>query len=453
MAVYNVSYNSNWLDAIVSFAEKSNRDGALYKDFLSYGYDFERELQRKGLPRVSASEYLPVWGVLTETVEKFIADAANPKEAAGALFWRLLKSSYNGSKVDASNFFRKERIYQRNMINLLNCFKLDLSAKDKINALAFLDYKYTTDEYLHLYQSLGEFNLGENPENLDYERTQTVRLFGDIFKNSQKSTWKNKVSSVAVLLESIARNASFLEGVSCDGVEIDDSSRAKMLAIMKKSHHTFSLKCLTYFSASENTQTETNTESYMAVVLNKLEKATDVENRRMLLNVFTPKVNVRVDEATSFSDRFVENYGRYLNLIATNFPKCQNIPVDKLEALLAKNANEKNMYNVHSSLFPGEIQENELPPFDKKLVLKVARNYVNSFNRYQKMDELNFDFYEKMTQMLGRIVTSGCYKKNEVRDLCQVLCKGDEPLKRQMAKKIMTIYTASEVVRSRGGRS
>ncbi len=450
MSEYNAPYNTEWLEAIVRFAEKSICKSFLYGDFLSYGRGFADELRQNNLPEIAGGEYLPVWSAISDSVKQFVSAAPDPQEASGAVLWRLLKSPYRGSEREASQYFRKERRYQRNMVGLLDMLSLSLSAKDKINALSFLNYKYTSEEYVSLYKELGNFDIGKNSETFDYEREQTVRLFYDLLDSSKKSTWKNKVSSVAVLLETIAKNASVLSGATHNGRTIDAEARAEMLALMKKSRVTFSLSCLSYFSSvaepvNANVEVMGKPENvsaviYLGAVLNKAETLRYSGRQNEVLKRSFQKVHSLIETRTSTSDKLIDNYSAYLSLYAAAFSG-REVTVDVLENLLLQNAEQKNKNRKYESLFPELLQPEELPHYDKKNVLKVAENYGASLEKNQSFNPL---FNQEMVLLLQRIISVDSYKKEEVQAVCDALRgpDGGEPYGVQTAKEIMSHYTS-----------
>ncbi len=453
MAVQNSSYNANWLEAIVRFAETSCRQRWLNEDFPSKRYLLNGDLNLIGLPSVPGGDYLPVWEAIVEEAERFVEAASDRQEAAGALLWRFLKSQHNVNEADDRKRNSAQVRYQQQMVTLLNAMKLPLSAKDKINALAFLDYKYTSEDYRVLYKTLGNFEIGENPETVAYEKEQSVRLFYAIFDNAKKSTWKNKVSSVAVLLETIARNSRYLDYASYGGQMIDKEARTKMQKIMKKSKVSVSLRCQSYFSPEYKPE-ETNVDVYMetlekrgngaagvyiGAILRKAQMIRDEGCRKSLLEMSFPKIHSMITKENATSDKLIDNYSTYLSLYAACFPD-EEVAVDALEKMLVQNSEQKNIRRKEECLFPELLQAEELPHYDKKDVAQIVENYSLSLEQ-----EAGFNpcFNQEMRKLLQRVVILDSYAKEEVRELCDIL-RGTDGNEHgaQTAKELMSHYTS-----------
>jgi len=433
MAQDNALYDAEWLDIIVHYAKRYTKQRRLTDNFMSGGWELRQELQRRHLPEVGGAEYIAVWRGITDSADACIKDAQDPRAASGAFLWRLIRAA------DEVDDIKHKRSYQRDMVGLLNSMNLQLSAKDKINALAFFDYTFSADEYCILYKNLGRFDFGGNPETFDYERRQTVRLFYDILNNASKSTWKKRAVAAAPLLETIARNGDLLDGVSYEGREIDADARAKMLAIMTKSGIKFSPACLAYFSEQKSPAPVKDAATYIGALLNKVKSAEGLEKRRSLLLCSFDKVHTLVANRKTTDDRLVDYYSAYISTYASYFPEKDDVSADVLRTLLLQNAAEKNERKKKECLFPELLCESELPRFDKKVVLRVAENYAAAFNGCDDgVIGGNQGFHDQMTIMFRQIVAPDLYSKEEGQAVCDVLQAKGVTQARSMARYVMS---------------
>ncbi len=456
MSVPNPELYNQWLHVLVQCAQAFSDKDILWEKFSSYGSGLQIYLSEKKLPPIQSADYISVNEGVARGLVDFVNSAPDRKKACGAVLWRFIKAVHpdmRNNTIQNRNkkpeAYRRERRFQKNMMHILGCLHLDLSAKDKINALDYLEYKYSAEEYRSVYKQLGDYNFGENAADFDYERTQTVKLFHELLKECRKTTCKAKIESARAFLETVARNGQILEGVSYTDVygnvkNIDAAARSEMLAAMKKSKVSFSPDCLAYYEGRQPSIRDMN--NYLGALLHKFETAAGVPERRRVLAQPFALINANMQQEKEADGRLVGRYADYLFRYASYHCENPSVRPDVLEKLFERNAGRHNEQVIASSLFPDYVSPRELKSIDKKLVLEVAGLYAHSFTcSHPDAEEFNPAFHECMTKMFCKIVMEHPYKKSEVQKLCETLNGNDDVVMRRMGKAIMTAYTAQPV--------
>lgn len=445
-------YNQ-WLHVLMHYAKTFSDRDVLWEEFSSYGGGLQHYLSEKGLPPIQPAEYISVSEGVARGLVDFVNSAPDRRKACGAVLWRFIKAVHPDmrnntiqNKNKRPETYRQERRFQKNMMQILGCLHLDLSAKDKINALDYLEYKYSAEEYRDVYKQLGDYNFGENAADFDYECIQTVKLFHELLKQCGKSTYKDKIVSAQAFLETVARNGQILDEARYTDIYgnvkmIDAAAKAKMLAAMKKSKVVFSEECMAYFEG--RTKPAANMHNYLSIVLNKFKSAEGVAQKKRILSQPFAVINLNLQKEKAVTPKLVENYARYLCLYASYHCENASIRSDMLENLLGREAEQSNERVRASSLFAEYILPQDLKSIDKGLVNKIAEVYAGSFTCSEpEAEEFNPQFHKHMTQMFQKIVTTHPYRKSEVQALCRILESNDDKVMAAMGKAVMTTYTA-----------
>lgn len=445
-------YNQ-WLHILMHYAKTFSDQDILWEEFSRYGYGLQRQLKEMGLPPVVPEEYISVNEGIARGLVEFVKSAPDRKKACGAVLWRFIKAAHPDMRNNTiqntkkrPETYRKERRFQKNMMYILSMLHLDLSAKDKINALDYLEYKYSADEYRSVYKQLGDYNFGEIPEDIEYERMQTVKLFHELLKQARKSTCKDKIVSAQAFLENVARNRQILDETRYTDVYgnvkmIDAAAKAEMLAAMKKSKVTFSEDCLAFFEGQAKPAASMN--SYLSIVLNKFKSAGGLSEKRRVLAQPFAVINLNLQKEKEITPKLVENYAQYLCQYASYHCENGSIRIDMLRNLLEREAEQSNQRATASSLFAEYVSPKELKSIDKKLVLNVADAYARSFSCSDpEAEEFNPHFHARMTKMFSEIVTKHPYRKSEVQTLCNVLKSNGDKVMSVAGKAVMSAYTA-----------
>lgn len=446
-------YNQ-WLHVLMHYAKTFSDRDVLWEEFFRYGYGLQRQLKEMGLPPVVPEEYISVNEGIARGLVEFVKSAPDLKKACGAVLWRFIKAAHPDMRNNTiqntkkrPETYRKERRFQKNMMYILSMLHLDLSAKDKINALDYLEYKYSADEYRSVYKQLGDYNFGEISGDFEYERMQTVKLFHELLKQSRKSTGKDKIVSAQAFLETVARNGRILDDARYTDVYgnvkmIDAAAKAEMLAAVKKAKVPVSEECLAYFEGRPSSNTGMNT--YIAIVLNKFRAADKPYARKNILARPFAVINMSLQKESNISEKLVDNYAEYLCLYASYHCDNSSVRTDMLESLLIREAEQSNARAKASSLFEEYVSPKELKTIDKKLVSNIARRYADSFScSAPEVEEFNPYFHERMSRMFCKIVKEHPYKKSEVQSLCAALKSNDDKVMAEMAKSVMSAYTST----------
>lgn len=446
-------YNQ-WLHVLMHYAKTFSDRDVLWEEFSSYGSGLQSYLSEKKLPSIQPAEYIPVSEGVARGLVDFVNSAPDRKKACGAVLWRFIKAVHPDmrnntlqNKSKRPETYRQERRFQKNMMRILGCLHLDLSAKDKINALDYLEYKYSAEEYRSVYKQLGDYNFGEISGDFEYERMQTVKLFHELLKQSRKSTGKDKIVSAQAFLENVARNGRILDDARYTDVygnvkTIDAAAKAEMLAAIKKAKVPVSEECTAYFRGEPSSNAGMNT--YIAIVLNKFRAADNPYKRKKILAQPFAVINMSLQKEQNVSGKLVDNYAEYLCLYASYHCDNSSVRPNMLENLLTREAEQSNERAKASSLFEEYVSSKELKTIDKKLVSNIARRYADSFScSAPEVEEFNPYFHERMSRMFCKIVKEHSYKKSEVQSLCAALKSNDDKVMAEMAKSVMSAYTSS----------
>lgn len=446
-------YNQ-WLHVLMHYAKSFSDQDILWEEFSQYGRSLQYQLEKLSLSRIEPEEYISINEGIARGFVEFVKSAPDCKKACGAVLWRFIKAVHPDmrnntiqNKNKRPETYRKERRFQKNMMSILGGINLNLSAKDKINALDYLEYKYSADEYRRVYKQLGDYNFGEILGDFEYERMQTVKLFHELLKQSRKSTGKDKIVSAQAFLENVARNGRILEDARYTDVygnvkAIDAAAKEEMLKAIKKAKVPVSDECMAYFEGQSSSNVGMHV--YIPIVLNKFRTADKPQKRKNILVQPFAVINISLQKEQNISKKLVENYAEYLCLYASYNCDNPSVRVDMLENLLSREAEQSNEQARASSLFAEYVSPKELKTIDKKLVLDVAKKYADSFTcSASEAEEFNPQFYERMSQMFCKIVKDHPYTKGEVQKLCATLKSNDDKVMTEMAKSVMSTYTST----------
>ena len=339
-----------------------------------------------------------------------IQSSDDVRRASGAILWRFIKATHPESEAEEDKKkkpeqYRAERKFQRNMMELLGHFNLNLSARDKINALDYLEYKYSADQYRKVYEKLGQYNFAEVSEDFDYEKTQTVKLFYELLKHSKKTTGKDKIISAKLFLENIARNANVLQNaryIDKDGNEytITPEARKEMFNAMKKSGVEFSEECVDYFERGEEC------DDYSEYI----EESDDYPEYIEECEDCFEQNDDQIDPVTYL--RIVMNKMK----LAKRSGLKENTEAEALEKLV--------------SLLEKGLREDEKQ--GKETVLKVAQAYAEAQN--------GVVFHDQMTIIFKNMVAYYDYSVADVDKLCDALDNRGSDKMQKMIKAIRGEY-------------
>ncbi len=466
MSVQSSELYAQWLHVLMHYAKSFCNENCLWDEFSRHCWGIEGFLRNNNLPLPENTEYMSVNVGLAKSFDDFINMAADHKKAAGAVLWRFVKAAHPDMRNSAlqnknkkPEEYRRERRFQKNIMHLLGCLNLELSAKDKINALDYLEYRYSAEEYRQVYRQLGDFSFGEIAQDFDYERIQTVKLFHELLKECKKSTFKDKIVSAQTFLETVARNAQILEGVQYTDVygnlkTIDEQARLDMLSAMKKSKVPFSAETMAYYEGKPLATKDMNL--YLGAVLHKFGAANGVKNKKQVLSRSFAVINMGLQHINDAGNQLVSRYADYLFQYASYNYDNPSIRTELLEKLLLRNAEQQNNKVKASCLFEEFVPQNELKSIDKNLVLKIAESYAHSFVISDvELEEFNPQFHERMTRMFCNIVKEHDYKKSETEALCGVLRKNSDKAIAEMSRNIMSAYTQKQAryMSGKGGKT
>ncbi len=368
-----------FVDLIVHYCRNKELD----ENYQVAGSTLRHFLDREQLPAVEGGEYIRLETGLINSINSFLEGVKNKKQVSGNVLWKMVKSVSRQVVEDR----RVQGRFQKDMFRILSLLNLEPSAKDKINFLDFINFRYKTPEFRAAYDMAGAFKIGENPDDFDYERQHTVKVFGELLREAKKSTGKDKIVSARAFLETVAANGDLLDGVvyeeGDERFEIDKQARLQMKKYMEKSKDIFSESCLSYFS-------EGNT-------------LPQPPGRALL-------------------DKPIKDYAVLLFDYASRHFENENIRTDALEKLLLENAEFKNKRKKNESLFPELVTDKELIKIDKNLLQDIAEKYASSFSISDwQAEEFNSDFHKRMTGMLLRLTQQAKYTTAEKEKLCQAM--------------------------------
>lgn len=446
-------YNG-WLHILMHCAKSYSDQDILFESYRERGGQLNGYLHYHGLPSISGSEYLPVWGAVTQAVNAFIQAAPDKQNAAGTVLWRFIKAVHPDIKNNTlqaagkSDYYRQQYKFRQNMMKLLEACHLPLYAHDKINALSYFQFRYNTNEYRKLYNQFGKFNYGEVPEKIDYECLQSVKIFHEILALGQKSSGAQKIVSAQAFLETVAANPELWEDVVYQDVygnkqAIDIAARQKMHKLMKASKVPFSSEAMAYFSGQDNWKIDVP--SYVKIVLAKAAAVRDIQKYREIVAQPFARIHHCLRDKENVSAAEVVSYASYLSHYASAHSENETLRTDLLENLLYREAETQNRRRRAENLFPSEMSAHELPKLNKALVAKVAFAYANSFaGSAPEVGEFNPAFHKSMAEMFGRIVTDNAYTGAEVKALRAALETNSDVAMKQMSRKVQSHYAVQQ---------
>lgn len=442
--------------------------GIFYRDakdevYAQRGGNIQNFLQHYNLPLIKVGDYTSLQEGISRSMVDYITSAEDQRLACGAVLWSILNRIHPKEGKEVIRFpktpdgYRRYRRTQREMMKFLGDMNLDLSAKDKINALDRLGYKYSSEEYRLVYNQLGNYSFGENPADLEYEKKQTVKIFHELHTECQKSTRKAKVISAREFLETVARNADVLQNAvyhddkNNQTLTIDEQSKADIYKIMKNIKGEFSADSLAYYSG--NPRQIENIGEYLGEVLHKYKETKLPMRRRDIISRDFLRVTAQLSKQDNIDIKTIDAYSGYLSLYASWHPENSSLNAALLENMLEKEAHDKNEIFKAQTLFPDYVSPKDLPTINKALVLKVAQNYADSFSySHPEAKEFNADFHKSMTEMFANIAIKHNYRKPEVQALCKVLSSNGDEATQKMSKHIMYAYTAKTKTRPYNAR-
>lgn len=454
-----------WLSFLSEQLVHAFRYGNDDEVYTKRGTHIQTFLENYGFPRVSGGDYLSVRGGISQSLVHYIKSAPNQQRACGTVLWEILDKAYpkeNSSYAKTAEGYRGFRREQCNLVRFLGDMHLDLSAKDKINALDFLGYKYSTDEYRNLYNQLGNYTFGENPADLEYEKKQTVKLLNKLNKECTKSTAKDKIISAREFLKTVSNFSFVLDSDSLEGavyhddkndkdLRIDAQSKANIYAVMKNMKNEFPASMIAYYSGKINRYD--NIKSYLGSILNKHSEAKSPQYRKDLISHDFGGITLQLTKQNAADAEIIDKYSSYLSLYASWHPYNKCLNADLLKKMLEQEAHNTNEITKAEILFPDYLLPKELPTINKALVMTVAQNYADSFVCSQpEAEEFNAAYHQAMTKMFSDITVEHNYSKSEVQALCKVLSSNGDEATKKMGKHIMSVYTAQTKSKPYRGR-
>lgn len=448
----NPEVRAEWLKFLSEQVVRTFYNGFEHEMYAQYGYYIQNFLQHYNLPPVKNGEYVSVQEGIGRSMVDYIKSAEDQRRACGAVLWAILNKVHPKEGKEVINFpktpegYRKYRRSQRKMMQFLGNLNLDLSAKDKINALDRLGYKYSAEEYRAVYKQLGNYSFGENPADFEYEKKQTVKIFHELHAECQKSTRKDKVISARSFLETVARNADVLRSANYNGKTIDEQSKADIYKVMKNLKGEFAADSIAYYSG--NPRPIENVGAYLSIVLNKYNETKLPMHKKSMISRDFLRITSQLEKQENIDAKTVDAYSSYLSLYASWHHDNDTLNASLLAKMLEREAHRKNEATKAQVLFPDYVAAKELPTINKNLVLKVAQNYANSFScSNPELQEFNPVFHNAMTEMFANITTRHNYRKSEVQALCNVLGSNGDAATRKMGKQIMSAYTSKTTMR------
>ena len=446
--INNPEIRKEWLRYLSDQMIRAFYNGAEFDNYAQYAYHIQNFLWRYKLPQVEGGEYISVQKGIARSMADYINSAKDQQHASGAVLWAILNKVHPKDGKGGVVFpktpegYRKYRRVQRKVMQFLGDLNLDLGTKDKINALDLLGYKYSAEEYRAVYKQLGNYNFGKNSTDLEYEKKQTVKIFHELHNECKKSTRKDKVVSAQAFLETVARNADVLETASYNDLTIDEQSKADIYKIIKNIKGEFSEDALAYYSG--NSRQIENIGEYIGEILSNYQHADSPMSRRDIISRDFLRVTAQLSKQDKINMKTIDKYSSYLSLYAYWYPNNSSLNAALLEELLEKEARDNNESVKEQSLFPDYVSPKELRTINKPLVLKVAKNYADSFScSHSECEEFNFGFYKSMTEMFINITTKHNYRKSEVKALCEVLSSNGDEATKKMSQQIMYSYTSN----------
>ena len=478
-------YRKRWIDAIVDLAKRtvlpSNLDGRYSHRHTILG------------DNVYLHQGILNFDVIKLNIQKLLEQSDNQQVDAGAIVLRLIKTS---DEFDSKKKYKHQhkmvdllarlhlQLPNQNYTNLLNL----LSAKDKLTVLNLFEFKYSTIEYQRINQRLGKFKLGENPQNVEYEKKAVVLAFHNLLnslkRNKDKDSYINKLTSAQTFLESLALNQDSIQDASYEEkakkentqnktkkkkeetgkiLTISSADKAEMLKFMQESKLEFSEKCMEFFTEKP---IPTNINTYLKLVLNKLsflqnkikpinppysnEYLTrcqkNLESRKNISSQNFERINILSQQQELVFDDTVKLYATYLCNHASLMHEDDSITPDILKSLIDKNIQTQNTKIKAESIFPDtepEIKDN------KDLVLQVADIYAKSFvSSDYEVEEFNPTFHKQMTDMFVQIAIEQKYNAKDVQKLCTTLKSNSDIEMQRMANNIF-----ARCIPSNGGNS
>lgn len=449
----NPNIRKKWVALLASEAVKISNQQKRDIDYQSQGSNLRNFLDTNGLPKIEYGMYISMEEAIRNSVKDYINTAQDVKTGSGSVLWNFLQFEMpNLPQTDASRF-RIEAHIRRNMIDILTGFNLDLMPKDKINALDYLNYKYATDDYRRLYAQLGNYDIKPDDENFEYVKNSTVKVLGNLLKESQKSNGKAKIISAQDFLRTISRNGEVLKDMTAtdkDGEQftLNHEARKKLLSQIKRAGIAFSEEELSFFASKDFD----NINTYIKAVMNKSDTAKKVSEKIKYISEPYEAINAQLWQQKKVDKNQVKLYAQYLSTYAMWNYQNENVSPDLLQQLVYREAETTNQRTKAESLFPEYLVSEELPVIDKKLVLDVAKIYSESFtDTADEVQEFNPYFAKKIARMFGNFTVKGSYTKPEVQELCDVLRKDGDPITLRMSQQVMQIFTSS-LADGHGGR-
>ncbi len=449
----NPNIRKKWVALLASEAVRISNQQKRDIDYQSQGSNLRNFLDTNGLPKIEYGMYISMEEAIRNSVKDYINTAQDVKTGSGSVLWNFLQFEMpNLPQTDASRF-RIEAHIRRNMIDILTGFNLDLMPKDKINALDYLNYKYATDDYRRLYAQLGNYDIKPDDENFEYVKNSTIKVLGNLLKESQKSNGKAKIISAQDFLRTISRNGEVLKDMTfptSNGEEftLNHEARKKLLLQIKRAGIAFSEEELSFFASKDFD----NINTYIKAVMNKSDTATKVREKIKYISEPYEAINAQLWQQKQIDKAQVKLYAQYLSTYVMWNYQNEDVSPDLLQQLVYREAETTNQRTKTESLFPEYLASEELPPLNKNLVLDIAKIYSESFtDTAEQVQEFNPYFAKKIARMFGNFTVKGSYAKPEVQELCDMLRKDGDPVTLQMSQQVMQIYTSS-LAGGHGGR-
>ena len=393
----------------------------------------------------------------------YINSSSDRSQAAGRLFWQVLKNvNINSEKHEVlrdKKFFQESANFDKIKISFLNGIGSVLDAKDKIAGIDWLlSYRKTDTSgvYVDFIRDLASYNIGANDTDREYLAKHTVRQLVGILHKSRESNGGKFLEMVLPVIENAANNAIYLENVSyCDergvlGVKnevytFDETFKQDLYKRLKRSKLNLSENIIEFLE-NNGTANQKLQKRIRVVDEGMFNHKISLDSRYKLASkqkgiietgLFAPNVKPTNDLVSDYA-KFLVDYA-----VLSPIDKKGEVEVRNLECLLKRNANYMELNVVSGNLFGEDIKNK--PNINKKLVNKVADLYAKSIDTtYDVAEEFSDEFHQKMTDMFVSIVKENNYKKSEVTELCNILSQGGGKAKEfvRMSHKIMSEYTS-----------
>lgn len=440
------------LDILASFAVYCVKKGQLYGEFEDYRRYVNGQLQKSGLAPLSGLDnYSSNLNAIDKLVDAYAVLKRNKSKAHGAVLWKLgqvsLPHDADYFRLSRPERGKAEHRFRKQMTELLLSLDLDLSSRDKVNFLDFMNYKYSDDFSQRLYDRFASYKIED-----EYTATHTVKLLMKTLEASKKEKSFARLRKARKLFENAAANSAYLENSgytdkdgNIEGVRgkiyiLDGKTREDIGRRLQKSKIAFDSSCREFFA--DNERFDTDVLKTMAIVVNRISAPGSASGKKNLLERYWRDVNAAVSrEDTKMNGRDVENYIRYLCSYAVFHPEAKDIDMRPLRTVLEKNSAPAVMFRLFEDQ---KTVKQDGANINKKSVLKAADIYVRSFaSTLPEAEEFNPHFYKGMTEMFASIVTECGYNKKEVRQLCEHIISVPNCPKElcEMRKEVMTAYT------------